>query len=407
MKLISFDKFTWLHGPRLILGAYIALAAAFTGYQLWVRPGSINNFHIFRASFDHLIQNADLYALHPEKHFDVYRYSPTFAFFMAPFRYLPIGISLLLWNLSNALVLYLAVRRLNLTRVAAAFVLLFILPQLLSAIQSAQSNGIIAGLMLGTFAAFEKGQQVSAALQGSLGFFVKVYGAAMGMLFVFYDRKIRFLLVGGAWGILLAILPLPFTGLRGLIEHYSEWLAQMREPTVREMKYSIMTVVEKWFGITPPEWYFSLPGLIVLLLPLLRVNMYKDRGFRVMYAGFLMVFIVVFNHMAESPTYVIAMTGVAIWSLAEPRSLLRTVVLFLAFFITGLSHSDLCPSIIRDRIIAPYGLKAVPCLLVWALAAWRLLTVKPGQLRTDYFTLPSPLTAPLTAAKTPSAAPTA
>src|SRR6478672_13962051 len=66
-----------------------------------------NNFLIFRSAFDHLRSGADLYALHPTEHGDLFKYSPTFALFMAPFRALPYTPALLIWNLLNVLLIYL------------------------------------------------------------------------------------------------------------------------------------------------------------------------------------------------------------------------------------------------------------------------------------------------------------
>ena len=49
----------------------------------------VNNYIIFKSSFHFLLTGEDLYALHPETHFDYYKYSPSFPLFMAPFYALP------------------------------------------------------------------------------------------------------------------------------------------------------------------------------------------------------------------------------------------------------------------------------------------------------------------------------
>ncbi|MBX3377318.1 MAG: DUF2029 domain-containing protein [Phycisphaeraceae bacterium] len=391
----------WMHSPRFLLGVYIALALILSAYQFFLRPDSIKNLVIFRNSFDHLLNNDNLYLPYEEKQFDVFRYSPTFALFMAPLRALPLGAAVVAWNLCNALALFLAARKLPIKPAAAAGVLLFVIPQLSTSMQNNQSNGLMAGLMIGTLAAFECRRPILAAMLASFGFFIKIYGAAVGMLFLCFKGKARFIIGGLACVAALWSAPAAITGFGPLITHYQQWREQVQEGGPRLMKYSVMTVTEKWTGVVLPDWYFILPGLLLLLLPLRRVRHYANRRFRIMFAAYITVFVVVFNPMAESPTYIIAMAGAAVWGLVEPRSWLRSIVLLSVFFITGLSHSDLCPSYIRHEIVAKYGLKAVPCIAAWLIMAWRLNLGDP-----DRFSTIDLLDGP-TASGTPSAVPRA
>lgn len=393
------ERWRFLSAPWFLLFIYLGLAAFLTAYQLWIRPGSINNYIIFRTSFEHLCQNADLYALHPDKHNDVFRYSPTFAFCMAPFRALPIGIGLLLWNVLNAGALYFAVRSLPISRAAGGALLLFVIPQLNGSIQNNQSNGLMAGLMIGTIAAMERGKPVAASSLAALGFFIKVYGAAVGMLFVCFARRVRFFISGVIAAAALALAPACITGVSGLIEHYREWFEQLKAGGPKDMKYSVMTVFEKWSGMAPPNWVFMAPGLVLVLLPLLRVRQYRHRSFRIMYAAYLMVFVVVFNPMAESPTYIIAMAGVALWGVVEPRTWLRLFVLAAVYLMTGWAHSDLCPERWREEYVVKYGLKAVPCIAAWLVMAYRLIVCDGSRLSAAALLQES------TGSETPSAAP--
>src|SRR3989454_11788373 len=59
-----------------------------------------------------LFAGRDLYAAHPEQHFDFYKYSPTFALLFAPLAYLPFALAFLCWSLLNALLLWYALDRL-------------------------------------------------------------------------------------------------------------------------------------------------------------------------------------------------------------------------------------------------------------------------------------------------------
>jgi hypothetical protein len=391
----DFNRPRWWSNPRFILIIYLLLTAAFTGIQLLkaskdgsfapggtpiVKAGTINNFLIFRTSFDNLVANNDLYAQYPDKHYDLYKYSPTFALLMAPFRALPVGFGLLAWNLCNALVLFWAARSLKLTRRGKAMVLWFVLPALVSAVQNVQSNGLMAGLMLGTFASLERRRIALAALLVCLGFYIKVFGAAAAILFILYDRKLPFLVWCAAFGLALGLLPLPFTGHDGLINQYRSWLELLRTDEPHDMNLSVVTVIERWFGTSPPNATVLLPALVLLALPLVRAEVRRSAAFRMMYAGGLLLWVVIFNHKAESPTYIIAAAGVALWAMVEPPSVARSVLFIGAFILTGFSHGDLFPRYVRDQIIWKYGLKAVPCIIIWGLISYRLLRCRADVL---------------------------
>ena len=377
-----FDKFPWLRGVPFLFCLYLALAIFVTIFAIRVQPGggSINNFQIFRWSYFHLIHGLDLYELYPE-HQDYYKYSPTFALLAAPLYLLPNAAALLAWTLLNTFAPFIAVRRLQVSDKAKAFVLLYICFELLGSTQNTQSNGLIAGLMIGTLASFERRQVVLAALLVCLGFYIKVFGAAAGILFLCYDCKPRFLIACALWGILLAALPLPVTGLHGLIDLYQSWLHRMANDPAHDMNISLMTMTQQWFGRAPRDIVFLAPGFIVLMLPLARRVVRETPAFRLHFLASLMVWVVIFNHKAESPTYIIAMAGVALWALTEPPSYFRTALLCFVFIFTGMSYSDLFPAEVRKNIIGPYRLKALPCIIAWGVMAWQLLMARQRSLQ--------------------------
>jgi hypothetical protein len=75
--------------------------------------------------------------------------------------------------------------------------------------------------------------------------------------------------------------------------------------------------------------------------------------------------VVIFNHKAESPTFIIAISGVAIWFFSQPRNTVNIVLLALALVLTQLSPTDLFPSSIKSSVFIPYVLKVVPIILIW------------------------------------------
>jgi hypothetical protein len=375
-----FTKFPWLSHPVFAAGIYLAIVAFVTIRGAWIDPSTINNFTIFRWSFPNLIHGVDLYSLHPDQHQDLYKYSPTFALFMAPLHILPRPAGLLLWNLLNAMVPFWAIQRLKVSDWARAFILLFVSMELLGSMQNTQSNGLMAGLMVGTLASLERRQVVLAAFLVCLGFYIKVFGAAAGIMFLMYDRKPRFLIACGVWGLILGGAPLPVTGVERLASLYRGWLELMANDPAHDMNFSLMTLTQRWFHFTAPDWWYLAPGVALLMLPLARRIVRETPAFRILFCGALLVWVVIFNHKAESPTYVIAMCGVGLWAITQPPAICRTLLLWFVFILTSMSGGDLFPSQVRETIVGPYKLKALPCIVAWLVMTWQLLVASGREL---------------------------
>src|SRR5690242_13285095 len=74
--------------------------------------------------------------------------------------------------------------------------------------------------------------------------------------------------------------------------------------------------------------------MVVFLLSLLHRDRWTEEHFRRLFLTSLLVFVVIFNHQAERPSYIIAATGVAIWYADSSREPYR--LLLLLFSLTGL-----------------------------------------------------------------------
>lgn len=378
-----FARFPRLADVRLLAGVFAAFVTATTLSALSQQGRTFNNYSIFCWSFQNLTSGIDLYALHPDQHQDLFKYSPTFALLMAPFWYLPRWAGLLTWNLLNGLIVFWAVGRLELPAKHKAFVLLFVLLELFGSIQNVQSNGLMAGLMIGSFSAFEKRQPILAAVLICLGIYVKLFAVVAALLFVFYPQKIRFLAACCCAMALLGLSPLLVTTPDQLIAQYQSWLQLLARDPAHEMNYSWMTLTQKWFQFTAPDSYYLVPGGLLLLLPLLRKSCFPEYSFRLTYLAAILVWVVIFNHKAESPTYVIAVCGVALWSVCETNERLRLFMLWFVFVFTILSASDVFPSYVKVHIWQPWCLKALPCLVVWMVMTWELLARRGFAVRTS------------------------
>src|SRR5205823_2218225 len=184
---------------------YLASAVFVTVQQGVV--GRSNNFKVFRAAAVNLLAHRDLYAAHPDQHFDFYKYSPTFALLFAPLAALPFAPALLIWSLLNSLLLWHAVRRLLPER-QATLALALVYLEVLFAMQYTQSNGLVTALILLAFLALEQGRQPRAALLIGLDAFIKIFPLGAAALALFHPRRWRFTLLLAAVGAGLALLPL-------------------------------------------------------------------------------------------------------------------------------------------------------------------------------------------------------
>src|SRR6266852_8091877 len=190
---------------RWLLALYLASAALVTLQQAVL--GRSNNFLVFRSASRNLLAGRDLYAAHPEQHFDYYKYSPTFALLFAPLAYLPFALAFLCWSLLNALLLWYALDRLLPERAATVALALLYLEVLL-ALQYGQSNALVAALMILAFVALERRHQLGAASSITGGAAVKLFPLAALSLAGFHPRPLRFAAIVSAVLAVAVLLPL-------------------------------------------------------------------------------------------------------------------------------------------------------------------------------------------------------
>jgi hypothetical protein len=102
---------------------------------------------------------------------------------------------------------------------------------------------------------------------------------------------------------------------------------------------------------------------------------WERRHFRVLFLASMLVFCVLFNHQAESPSYSIAMIGMSLWFAVSERAGWRTALMVVAFAIVNLASSDLMPRALYKAYYVPYLLKTVPLIPLWIVMQCELLGV--------------------------------
>jgi Protein of unknown function (DUF2029). len=334
-----------------------------------------NNYVIFKQSFFHLISNKDLYILYPYEQWDLYKYSPTFALFMAPMAYMPDFMGLIVWNLINALPLFFAVKYFPLIdRKNKALFLWFVLLELLIAVQNEQSNGLIAGLTILAFLFLEKRNYFVAALLVVFSAYIKLFGIVAFALFLLYPDKWKSALYSIFWFVLLGVLPLITVSAHQLTFLYSSWGKLLAADHSASLGLSVMGWLNSWFSLNPSKNIVVVIGILLFLLPLIRINKYKNLYFRMLLLSSILIWMIIFNHKAESPTFVVAVSGIAIWFFSqEKKTVLSKVFLIATIAFTCLNTSDIYPGFVRDWFF-DYTIKAVPCILVWGVVIYEMMT---------------------------------
>ena len=272
---------------------------------------------------------------------------------------------MLLWNALNAGALYVAIG-LVLPRRAATVARAIVFLDMLGSLQNVQSNALVAALIVFTFAAYERHHTALGSLAAITGTFIKLFPLAGASFAIFHPRKVRVAIALVAGTVLFAALPLLVASPARLLAQYASWRAIEASDSLNR-GYTVMQMVELVSGAGLPNWPIQLIGMLVLLAPVVVQRWrWHDWELRRLYLCSVLVFCLIFNHKAESPTFVIAITGTAIWfaTIVRPSrwewALLGFVVLF-----TILASSDVMPRTIQRDFFDRYRFKTVPMIVLW------------------------------------------
>jgi hypothetical protein len=336
-----------------------------------------NDFAIFQASFWNLIAHRDLYVLRLNQAHDYFKYSPSFALLFAPFAVLPFVVGLFFWNLVNALAVWVALRLLLPPRQWGIAQALVALPALRS-MQSAQSNSLVAALIIVAFVSFEYDRLWRGAFAIALGAVIKIFPLA-GITFAlprnYRWRALTYTAIATA---VLVALPLVVISHHSLAAQYESWGALERVET-NFVGSGVLQLLNE-AGVHSRTWVAQLMGVAIVLTVLaLRRRDWNDPTLRLRFLGFVMVFCVVFNHRAERQSAVIAVCGMVIWFLAAPRTMWRSALFAVAYCLVIVSGSEIVPHVIKQVLPAEVRF-AIPLTLFWLVMLVELTVWSDGRL---------------------------
>jgi hypothetical protein len=356
-----------------------------SGPKIYAKGGKeyirYNNYVIFKQSFFHLINGKDLYIKYLDEHWDLFKYTPTFAALFGIFAVLPDWLGLNLWNLINSLILLASIYYLpRIDNRKKGIILLILLIELLTSLQNQQSNGLIAGLTILAFGLLEREKLLWATLCIVLSAYIKLFGIVGFAIFLFYPGKVKSILYSILWTVVFFAIPLLFID----INHYrnlfaSYWKVLFHDHDI-SYGFSVIGWLHTWFKLDINKIYLVLTGVIIFLIPFYKIKNYSSFSFKFLTLTSVLIWVVIFNHRAESATFIIAMSGVALWYYTREKSLFNTILFITAFVLTTLSPTDIFPRYLRSHYVVPYALKGVPCIFIWFKIIYDMIVLKPDKL---------------------------
>jgi hypothetical protein len=373
----------WSVPLPVLLWFVLALLAAIA--EVSRGASAINNYYIFKGVFEHTLAQTNLYQAYPAEYIDTNHYGPVFSILISPFALLPVVPGCIIWCLLNAWVLFYAVRRLPISFTQQNLLLLIGLIEMMTAIHNVQFNPMLTGWILLSFVLVEEEKDIWATLWIAAGFLIKIYGIAGIAFFWFSRHKLKFAASFLFWLAVLFCLPALLSSFDFVVQSYKDWFHSLVEKNAQNVDagddnlmqdISVMGMIRRIFGVAHLRNYLiTVPAAIGYALPFLRISQYHSQLFRISYCCFAMIGVVIFSSSAESSTFVIAVTGIALWYLIQENQTSRLHISLLIFVLlfTSLSATDLVPEYVRDHWIRPYSLKALPCFVIWCILLWQLL----------------------------------
>lgn len=331
-----------------------------------------DNYDCFSASHFHLIHYLDLYKNYPLEYHTEYNYSPLFAMLMGIFAYFPNWLGIIFWNIANTIPFVLAINLLPIAENKKIFVYWFCLIEYITAAENVQTNAAVAAFIMLVFIYQLKQNTTKSSLWYVFGVFFKIYVLTAGVFWLIFNKRLSFAAKAIGWAILFFCLPICVVSFKQLLFLYESWINRLQAQSNREALgvLGVMHVMH----INIDKIWIMLTGTLITLLALLKKQLYSNLQLQLLYLGAILMFTVLFNPGVESPTYIICVTGVAVWYTNKPRNTWEKWVAILVFIFTCLSPTELFPRFIKQQFFLPYHIKAIPCIIAWVVCMYEIFT---------------------------------
>jgi Glycosyltransferase family 87 len=345
---------------------------------------SIDNYLIYKGVYDHVVQQKYLFSFYPLEYVSFNNYGPAFSLIIAPFAVLPVYVGCFLWAIANAGCLFYAIKLLPINENQKTLIYWISCIEMMTSIHNVQFNAMFTSFVIFSFVFTLRGKDWLATLFIALGILTKLYGVGALAFFFFSKNKKQFIGTFIMWMAIIIVLPMIYSSYEYIIQCYKDWYFQIirrNDQNINNSRnaglqdISVPGMIRRIFN-----YYGSIDFKIIALagvafiVPLFKKNIISNIKFQLQYLALVLISVVIYSSAAESPTFVIAVCGTAIWFVLQqtPITMKVKIMLVLLFMLTILSPTDLVPKFIRDHFILAYSLKALPCFMIWC---WLIVDV--------------------------------
>lgn len=228
--------------------------------------------------------------------------------------------------------------------------------------------------MLATFISFERGDYWLAALAIAIGVYIKVFTLVDASLFLLYPNKIKFSASFLLAMLMLGALPLLFITPSELLWQYRNWASLLTlDNSDQYGRISITGFFEACLNVSvKSRLIIQVLGILIFTLMYLRKKHFDHYRYRLYFFCAMMIWMVIFNHAAEIYSYAIAVIGVGIWFVAQPKKRHSSLLIAAFIFFASILSIDPTPKIISD-FIYQHSLKSLPYAFIFAVIIIQML----------------------------------
>ncbi|MDE3236165.1 MAG: DUF2029 domain-containing protein [Bacteroidota bacterium] len=375
------------------LAALLWFGLAFIAVVQDILNHKLNNYIIFKHVYIHSIQHVNLYLEYPHLYEDVNLYGPVFGLIIAPFALLPDWLGVILWVMFNTAMLFLAIRSLPIKEKYQTAIILLCSHEMMNAASWLQSNPLIAACIIFSFSFINKGKDIWGLFFIMLATFIKLYGI-VGLAFFFFSKdKIAFVKWAIIWFAVLLVAPAVLSSLSFVVQCYHDWFNALVHKEAKNVNafdtndfqdICVMGMIRRVFNI--PDFkniYITIPAVILFALQYLQFRFFSDLRFRLYLLCTVLIMTVIFTTSAESPTYIIAFPAMCLWYVLQVPTKKNNALFIFALLLTSFSYSDIFTPWLREHVVRPYSLKALPGLVLWCVLIYQVYTKQFLQLKKD------------------------
>ena len=353
-----------------------------------VNSSSYNNFLIILYSTFDFWQGIDPYA--DWHHLDlkgrplgVFIYLPLFSVLFTPFMIFPAWLGAFLWNFFTYSLFYKSIfslpEKYNFT--AKKFVFFITCLLLFATMLSMQFNPIVAAIFLFSYTALEKKNYFLAILLVSISGLTKVYGIIQFSMFLFYPKFWKNAIYSIVVMLVLAAVPLIRYTPTELLALLSSWKEAITFHSTKQGGF--YSIYRPFFQISDGIGNYATLIYAVIFLLLVGLLLIKLKDFkasfskRAEYLGILMSWAILFSVGSELHTYVIAMTGYAIWYVNNSTTKIDRMLLWINFFLLAVFPIDIIvPTFISKVILGKLHLGIIVFSITWFIMVYKTFFVK-------------------------------